>query len=190
MGRMSKVLERKGRALKEPGATGFLCAQAGQTRIHAPQKGKRRKRLAPSWPIRRLRWSLPSLRSRRLVSRPPRGRRWKRNENAWVSYFAPASPQGKRIDILRSQLLYPFHGDPPRTIMITSAVPREGPQPAHREPGHIFRPRSAAIRHDYGLSFDGAGYPFALGRAPQARPDRLSGRERQRARHHPSFPGG
>ncbi len=43
-----------------------------------------------------------------------------------VSLFAPSSPQGKRIDILRSQLLYPFHGDPPRTIMITSAVPREG----------------------------------------------------------------
>lgn len=43
-----------------------------------------------------------------------------------VSLFAPASPQAKRIDMLRSQLLYPFHGDPPRTIMITSAAPREG----------------------------------------------------------------
>lgn len=43
-----------------------------------------------------------------------------------VSLFAPASPQGKRIDMLRSQLLYPFHGDPPRTIMVSSAAPREG----------------------------------------------------------------
>ncbi len=43
-----------------------------------------------------------------------------------VSLWRPNSPQGKRIDILRSQLLYPFHGEPPRTILITSAVPREG----------------------------------------------------------------
>lgn len=43
-----------------------------------------------------------------------------------VSLFAPASHQAKRIDMLRSQLLFPFHGDPPRTIMITSAAPREG----------------------------------------------------------------
>ncbi|MCB2187409.1 MAG: CpsD/CapB family tyrosine-protein kinase [Deltaproteobacteria bacterium] len=43
-----------------------------------------------------------------------------------VSFYAPGSPEGKRIDILRSQLLYPFHGDPPRIIMVTSAVPREG----------------------------------------------------------------
>lgn len=43
-----------------------------------------------------------------------------------VSQYAPGSPEGKRIDILRSQLLYPFHGDPPRIIMVTSAVPQEG----------------------------------------------------------------
>ena len=43
-----------------------------------------------------------------------------------VSLFAPSSPQGKRIDMLRSQLLYPFHGDPPRTIMVSSAAHREG----------------------------------------------------------------
>jgi len=43
-----------------------------------------------------------------------------------VSLYAPNSPQAKRIDMLRSQLLYPFHGEPPRTIMITSAAPREG----------------------------------------------------------------
>jgi protein-tyrosine kinase len=43
-----------------------------------------------------------------------------------VSLYAPYSPQAKRIDILRSQLLYPFHGDPPRIIMITSSVGGEG----------------------------------------------------------------
>ncbi len=43
-----------------------------------------------------------------------------------VSLFAPSSPQGKRIDMLRSQLLYPFHGDPPRTIMVSSVAHREG----------------------------------------------------------------
>ena len=43
-----------------------------------------------------------------------------------VSRYQPGSPQAKRIDMLRSQLLYPFHGEPPRTIMITSSAPREG----------------------------------------------------------------
>lgn len=43
-----------------------------------------------------------------------------------VSLYAPGSPEAKRIDILRSQLLFPFHGEPPRTIMIASAAPREG----------------------------------------------------------------
>lgn len=43
-----------------------------------------------------------------------------------VSFYSPSSSQGKRIDILRSQLLYPFQGEPPRIIMITSAAPREG----------------------------------------------------------------
>ena len=43
-----------------------------------------------------------------------------------VSYFAPGSPQAKKIDMLRSQILYPFQGDALRTVMITSSVPREG----------------------------------------------------------------
>lgn len=43
-----------------------------------------------------------------------------------VSLYAPGSPEAKRVDILRSQLLFPFHGEPPRTIMIASAAPREG----------------------------------------------------------------
>jgi capsular exopolysaccharide synthesis family protein len=43
-----------------------------------------------------------------------------------VSLYYPSSPQAKRIDILRSQLLFPFHGEPPRTIMVTSSVPKEG----------------------------------------------------------------
>ncbi len=43
-----------------------------------------------------------------------------------VSYFNPASAEAKKIDMLRSQLLYPFQGVPPRTIMLTSSLPREG----------------------------------------------------------------
>lgn len=43
-----------------------------------------------------------------------------------VSLYAPGSPEAKRVDILRSQLLFPFHGETPRTIMIASAAPREG----------------------------------------------------------------
>ena len=43
-----------------------------------------------------------------------------------VSYFAPASTQAKKIDMLRSQILYPFHGEALRTVMVTSSVPREG----------------------------------------------------------------
>ena len=43
-----------------------------------------------------------------------------------VSYFAPSSTQAKKIDMLRSQILYPFHGEALRTVMITSSVPREG----------------------------------------------------------------
>ncbi len=49
-----------------------------------------------------------------------------REQERLVSLYAPGSPEAKRIDILRSQLLFPFHGEPPRTIMIASAAPREG----------------------------------------------------------------
>ena len=59
-----------------------------------------------------------SAKSRRRISQVDRER--------LVSLYAPYSPQGKRIDILRSQLLYPFHGDPPRIVMVSSSVPGEG----------------------------------------------------------------
>ncbi|WP_449246180.1 hypothetical protein [Desulfarculus baarsii] len=63
----------------------------------------------------------------RIVDAPPQREPLSdEDKQRLVSLFAPASPQAKRIDMLRSQLLYPFHGDPPRTIMITSAAPREG----------------------------------------------------------------
>ncbi|RJX34625.1 MAG: exopolysaccharide biosynthesis protein [Desulfarculus sp.] len=48
------------------------------------------------------------------------------DEERLVSLYQPGSPEAKRIDILRSQLLYPFHGEPPRTIMIASATAGEG----------------------------------------------------------------
>jgi capsular exopolysaccharide synthesis family protein len=58
---------------------------------------------------------------------PPRMREdLSEEQERLVSLYSPNSPQAKRIDILRSQLLFPFHGEPPRIIMITSAAPREG----------------------------------------------------------------
>jgi len=119
VGKMSKVLERKGRALKE--------AVAPPQDISAPPADKKSpERAAPPAPEPEVK-ATPSQTPGRKVSRKPSDReRIEEERERLVSYFAPSSPQGKRIDILRSQLLYPFHGDTPRTIMITSAVPREG----------------------------------------------------------------
>jgi protein-tyrosine kinase len=76
----------------------------------APVKRARRK------PVRRS----------RSGRRPPRRHVHHEDRERLVSLYAPYSPQAKRIDILRSQLLYPFHGDPPRIVMITSSVSGEG----------------------------------------------------------------
>ena len=43
-----------------------------------------------------------------------------------VSLLAPNSFVGEIFKILRTNILFPEKGDPPRTIMITSAVPGEG----------------------------------------------------------------
>lgn len=99
MGVMEDVLKKKGRTLAEQGAGNTLASQSAGRPGAAGDKSRGNDRA-------------------RDAKRPS-------NERL-VSLFAPSSPQGKRIDILRSQLLYPFHGDPPRTIMITSSVPREG----------------------------------------------------------------
>ena len=57
---------------------------------------------------------------------PKNGNGKKIDRERLVSLYAPYSSQGKRIDILRSQLLYPFHGDPPRIVMISSSISGEG----------------------------------------------------------------
>ncbi len=63
---------------------------------------------------------------RRLASRRQLARALTVERERLVSQYAPNSMEAKRIDILRSQLLYPFHGEPPRVVMIASAVPAEG----------------------------------------------------------------
>jgi exopolysaccharide/PEP-CTERM locus tyrosine autokinase len=43
-----------------------------------------------------------------------------------VSFFDPQSFEAEQFKILRSNLLYPVSGDPPRSLMITSPMPGEG----------------------------------------------------------------
>lgn len=125
MGRMSKVLERKGRALKEPVAPEHAAPKPAKPE-YAPKKkeASREARSSAAEPTVEVEPSItPALEVRQQTAAREKV---EEERERLVSYFAPSSPQGKRIDILRSQLLYPFHGDPPRTIMITSAVPKEG----------------------------------------------------------------
>ncbi|MFH2125750.1 MAG: hypothetical protein ABIK12_04490 [Pseudomonadota bacterium] len=119
MVKLSDVLDKKGRSLQEPdldpaaappvaspaGAPGRVPAPAAPTTSHRPQESA--PAAAPA-PVEE-ETPLTQEETSRLVSR-----------------YQPGSPEAKRIDMLRSQLLYPFHGEPPHTIMITSAAPREG----------------------------------------------------------------
>jgi protein-tyrosine kinase len=43
-----------------------------------------------------------------------------------VSFFNPQSFEAEQFKILRSNLLYPVTGNPPRSVMITSSMPGEG----------------------------------------------------------------
>ncbi len=129
MVKMSKVLERGGRQLKSSGRKEMAKPDKGAA--PPPEKeaapaasrsaAKPAPKPAPSRPSRPA--ASPEVDPSLDLSLPV----WSEDENErLVSLFAPSSPQAKRIDILRSQLLYPFHGEPPRTIMIASAVPAEG----------------------------------------------------------------
>ena len=142
MVKMSKVLERKGRQLKSSGqkespARPEQAAASQPQAQQPPQKSAPPKPSAPASgagpaprpgaptgkPVGKPAVSHPEVDPALEMSLPG----WSEDENErLVSLFAPSSPQAKRIDILRSQLLYPFHGEPPRTILITSAVPSEG----------------------------------------------------------------
>jgi len=104
VGKMSEVLRRSGRDLN----LANRAADGGGPSAGAGGPGQAGRRITVPMPA-------PGGLDPRLAE-----------ENRLVSYFAPGSPEAKRIDILRSQLLFPFHGEPPRTIMITSAAPQEG----------------------------------------------------------------
>jgi len=124
VGKMSKVLERKGRLLKEPAPSNAVALPQAKPEPAASEEHKATPAPPPPEPAAKAKpFRLPT---RKASRRPTDREKIEEERERLVSYFAPASPQGKRIDILRSQLLYPFHGDTPRTIMITSAVPREG----------------------------------------------------------------
>jgi len=139
VGRMSDALSRKGRRLRSEQQSPAPAADSSSASRPSPSSGtsagKRSSSSAPAAdtspkagdkaePSR----AAPPSQPRVQPSLPVEdwGRREDTDQERLVSLFAPTSPEGKRIDILRSQLLYPFHGEPPRTIMLTSAAPREG----------------------------------------------------------------
>ena len=50
----------------------------------------------------------------------------KKMDQNLVSFFNPQSFEAEQFKILRSNLLYPVSGDPPRSVMVTSPMPGEG----------------------------------------------------------------
>ncbi len=114
---MSDVLKRGGRSLDENDLTPAEAIQeeAGPAKAEGAPDAEPAKREQPSVPPPETEAPLEEDEDQ-----------YQLNRELLVSLFAPSSPQGKQIDILRTQLLYPYRGDPPRTIMITSAAPREG----------------------------------------------------------------
>lgn len=133
MGRMSDALSRKGRRLRSeqeaPAAKPTPSRRPGAPTEKKPGRpvstpaapGAAKAKPEPSRAA-----STPQPRMQPTMLAEDWGRKEDTDQERLVSLFAPTSPEGKRIDILRSQLLYPFHGEPPRTIMLTSAAPREG----------------------------------------------------------------
>ncbi len=128
MGKMSDALRRGGRGMPGPAAGEAPASQEprplkereGQPDAHAPGQAARRTLHKPAAPSERG-GHMPA-----YVPPPSMRGELSEEQERLVSLYTPGSPQAKRVDILRSQLLFPFHGEPPRTIMITSAVPREG----------------------------------------------------------------
>lgn len=125
MVKMSDVLQRRGRSLQEtqlpPGQPGQTAYQAPAPEAAPPPPPPPQAQPAP--------YQAPPMRQGAYVPPPapfsvsPYAAY---EEERLVSLYQPGSPEAKRIDILRSQLLYPFHGEPPRTIMIASATAGEG----------------------------------------------------------------
>jgi len=129
MGKMSDLMERGGRRLEqEPQRTGQRNPSPQPAAASGILRARRESRQAPDTPPKGARPAVARETAKAFVQQPTFDpRRWNDPDHERLaSLWAPNSPQGKRIDILRSQLLYPFHGEPPRTILVTSAVPREG----------------------------------------------------------------
>ncbi len=136
MVKLSDVLEKRGRGLKEadlePGAPPPepAAAPGAAPSVPTPPPPAAPAPAPPAKPARKARKGDPAPAPPVPMDGPkitPEDTPLNTEEAArLVSLYAPNSPQAKRIDMLRSQLLYPFHGEPPRTIMITSAAPREG----------------------------------------------------------------
>ena len=131
MVKLSDVLQKKGRGLQEEDLKPKPQSEAPPT---PPAPGKPTTPQAPAVPAPPGE-PAPGAKVDPLLSPGAKGaptrdlsddRRTYEQRARLVSLYAPNSAQAKRIDMLRSQLLYPFHGEPPRTIMITSAAPEEG----------------------------------------------------------------
>lgn len=123
MVKLSDVLEKKGRSLNEANLepdrpappAGMPGRPAGQAPAGSPGPGAGQRSVRPP--------AAEELGPAPLAEEEPLSAE---DASRLVSRYQPGSPQAKRIDMLRSQLLYPFHGEPPHTILITSAAPGEG----------------------------------------------------------------
>ncbi len=132
MVRMSDVLQKRGRDLKDTGMAPSPAPEqaapppaTAATPAPSPAPAAAPPAAAPAPPSAEPSVTEPTVPEEAPPPPPPLTRQAP-DEERLVSLYAPSSPQAKRIDILRSQLLYPFHGEPPRTIMITSAAAGEG----------------------------------------------------------------
>jgi protein-tyrosine kinase len=130
VGKMSDLLERGGRNLgDEPQPTSRPASAPPPPKTGGITRVRRESRTAAPGPEAKDSTSLSARATAKAHVKQPGfdPKKWTDPDNErLVSLWAPNSPQAKRIDILRSQLLYPFHGEPPRTILVTSAAPREG----------------------------------------------------------------
>ncbi|MBU2517759.1 MAG: polysaccharide biosynthesis tyrosine autokinase [Proteobacteria bacterium] len=116
MVKLSDVLDKKGRGLKEANLEpGRDAPPAGPGSAPAPPPAAQPHSSRPA--------AAEEIGPAPLADETPLSQE---EASRLISRYHPDSPQAKRIDMLRSQLLYPFHGEPPRTILITSAAPKEG----------------------------------------------------------------
>lgn len=129
VGKMSDLIERGGRQLGDEPQPADHTAPAPPPPQNEGITRSRRDSYAAPGPEAKDATSISAKATAKAHMQQPEfnPKKWTDPDNErLVSLWTPNSPQAKRIDILRSQLLYPFHGEPPRTILVTSAAPREG----------------------------------------------------------------